>query len=124
MLCEELQRQELREKAKKEKKSKKKKKNKKNEEGKENSCLVRTNVYNFNLFRKCPVMLMILIHPAHYITLHLLSFLPLQCEEEEGGCRECELNMASSCSGQRPTLINATNKQVYISPLSFMCKYR
>lgn len=39
MLCEELQRQELREKAKKEKK-KKKKKNKKNEEGKENSCLV------------------------------------------------------------------------------------
>ncbi|KAK3871245.1 hypothetical protein Pcinc_001565 [Petrolisthes cinctipes] len=73
MLCEELQRQELREKAKKEKKNKKKKKNKKNEEGKENSCL---------------------------------------CEDEEGGCRECELNMASSCSSQRPTLINATNKQV------------
>ena len=39
MLCEELQRQELREKAKKEKK-KKRKKNKKNEEGKENTCLV------------------------------------------------------------------------------------
>lgn len=38
MLCEELQRQELREKAKKEKK-KKKKKSKKSEEGKENTCL-------------------------------------------------------------------------------------
>lgn len=73
MLCEELQRQELREKAKKEKK-KKRKKNKKNEEGKENTCL---------------------------------------CEEEAGGCRECELNMASStCPSQRATLINATNKQV------------
>lgn len=72
MLCEELQRQELREKAKKEKK-KKRKKNKKNEEGKENTCL---------------------------------------CEEEAAGCRECELNMASTCPGQRATLINATNKQV------------
>ncbi|XP_068239485.1 gametogenetin-binding protein 2-like isoform X4 [Palaemon carinicauda] len=38
LLCEELQRQELKEKAKKEKK-KKKKKNKKNDEGKENNCL-------------------------------------------------------------------------------------
>lgn len=74
MLCEELQRQELKEKAKKEKK-KKKKKNKKNDEGKENTCL---------------------------------------CGDEEGGCRECELNMSSqsSCSSQRASLINTTNKQV------------
>lgn len=74
MLCEELQKQELREKAKKEKK-KKKKKSKKNDEGKENAC---------------------------------------RCEEDEGGCRECELNMssASSCSSQRASLINATNKKV------------
>nr|XP_027239030.1 gametogenetin-binding protein 2-like [Penaeus vannamei] len=73
MLCEELQKQELREKAKKEKK-KKKKKSKKNDEGKENAC---------------------------------------RCEEDEGGCRECELNMssASSCSSQRASLINATNKK-------------
>ncbi|XP_068239482.1 gametogenetin-binding protein 2-like isoform X1 [Palaemon carinicauda] len=73
LLCEELQRQELKEKAKKEKK-KKKKKNKKNDEGKENNCL---------------------------------------CDDEEG-CRECEFNMSSqsSCSNQRSSLINTTNKQV------------
>ncbi|XP_068239479.1 gametogenetin-binding protein 2-like isoform X3 [Palaemon carinicauda] len=72
LLCEELQRQELKEKAKKEKK-KKKKKNKKNDEGKENNCL---------------------------------------CDDEEG-CRECEFNMSSqsSCSNQRSSLINTTNKQ-------------
>ena len=46
MLCEELQRQELREKAKKEKK-KKRKKNKKNEEGKENTCLVGILIFSF-----------------------------------------------------------------------------
>ncbi|KAK7086590.1 Gametoproteintin-binding protein 2 [Halocaridina rubra] len=74
MLCEELQRQELREKAKKEKK-KKKRKNKKNDEGKENTCL---------------------------------------CDDEEGGCRECEINKSSQshCSSQRASLSNTTNKQV------------
>lgn len=45
MLCEELQKQELREKAKKEKK-KKKKKSKKNDEGKENAC-VRVSLHMF-----------------------------------------------------------------------------
>lgn len=45
MLCEELQRQELREKAKKEKK-KKRKKNKKNDEGKENTCLVWVSLFS------------------------------------------------------------------------------
>lgn len=49
MLCEELQKQELREKAKKEKK-KKKKKSKKNDEGKENACRVRFPYFIMQLF--------------------------------------------------------------------------